>query len=255
MTSSLIADDALSIATQSAVNATDETKVAIRKKAFDSGDNIDFFIFHSDVEFNNIVKAHVMSAWEAILRRTKETCGLIWIPTLIALLMMAVSIAMIVHFSVVLFAEDYQNGVFYALLEFFPIIVSTIVFSVSAWGFYEAGGGNLISYWRRGYSLDYVSELVFTANTVIGVGRNSLYYAENSRVGGQNIRKIEYDAIGDIESVDYTVKQLGHSFGDIENEVAVLDRFGRVGLRIRNYVADENVDIISELKRRRDDVQ
>jgi hypothetical protein len=255
MTALLIAEDNLSIAKQSAVNAADETKAAIRKKAFENGDIIEFSIYHSDVEFNNIMKTHVMSAWEAIFSRTKETFGLIWIPTLIALLMMSVSIAMIAHFAVGFIHGVGQNGVFHVLLGFVPIIGSALVFSVVAWGLYDAGGGNLISYCRRGYSLDFVPELVFAANTVIGVGRNSLYYAENSRVGGPKIRIIEYDAIGEIESVAYTVKNSGQSFGDIENEVAVLDRFGRVGLRIRNYVADENVDVVSELKRRRNDVQ
>jgi hypothetical protein len=128
--------------------------------------------------------------------------------------------------------------VFHVLLGFVPIIGSALVFSVVAWGLYDAGGGNLISYCRRGYSLDFVPELVFAANTVIGVGRNSLYYAENSRVGGPKIRIIEYDAIGEIESVAYTVKNSGQSFGDIEKllswiALAVLALGSEIMLRMK----------------------
>jgi len=255
MSNSTLAIKAVAEAQKSVAKSREEMKAEIRKKAFDCGDSIDFFITHSEVEFNQIVKNNVMSAWK-YFRHGKDFYLSFLLGSLF--LMLAVPSVFIKTLN-----DGYQDTVNQVgvlttvLLLLFGFLIGAIVtlfFGYFAW---DVGGKHLISCWRKGHARYFFNEVEWKANNVIGVGRDRLYgHVNNSGHDYEtDIRKIEYDAIGDIDAVAYAVQKRGREGQEIENEITILDRFGRVGLNMTNFTADKDVDVIGELKRRRDEAQ
>lgn len=251
MYTSVASTNSLQAVATSAAKASEDAKSAIRKKAFDSGDSIDFFIDHSDLEYRQIIKNHVMTAFGFLTKHTKATYGLNWVGVL---LLIGLYIFM---FAVLAFIANEiafnLKSTWGAVVLLIVIGVISIFFSIVAVAsLIDLGGGNLLSFLLKGHSRNYAKELTFAANTIIGVGANGLYHH-----GGvdQKVRKINYDAIGEIEGVAYSVNKMSGEGREIHNEISIQDRFGRDGLNMRNFKTDKDVDILGELKRRRDENQ
>ena len=258
MYNSLASNEALLAVEASAREASVEAKSAIRKKAFDSGDSIEFFIEHNDLEYRQIAKEHVMTALGFLAKATKSSYGFNWIGVLMMLAVASMcygSLGFVFKdtFSIVFLGKTVIGGHLMPAILLLVSGIFMVTFTIVAVvAFIELGGGNFWSFYRKGYSRNYAEKLNFAANAIIGVGANGLYHH-----GGddQTVRKINYDAIGEIEGVAYSISKTSGEGREIQNEIAIQDRFGRDGLNMSNFKADKDVDVLGELKRRRDESQ
>lgn len=255
MYNSVASNKSLIAVAASASEASAEAKSAIRKKAFDSGDSIDFFIDHSDLEYRQIAKEHVMTAFNFLTKATKSSYGFNWVGTMLMIglylfvftIMASVARDLVFHGKSIVGNYWGPVGLLMIIGGFAFFLSISVVMS-----FIEFGGANLVSFYSKGHSRNYAKELTFAANTIIGVGANGLYHH-----GGddQKVRKINYDAIGEIEGVAYSVPKTSGEGREIQNEISIQDSFGRDGLNMRNFKTDKDVDVLGELKRRRDENQ
>lgn len=255
MYNSVASTNSLQAVATHATKASENAKSAIRKKAFDSGDSIDFFIDHSDLEYRQIINNHVMTALNFLTKHTKASYGFNWIGVLLLIGMHFFVFAVLAYVAneIAFSWKHHVGNAWGAVVLLIGIGVFLIIFSiVVVASLLELGGENLLSFLFKGHSRNYAKELTFAANTVIGIGKNGLYHHGG---GDQKVRKINYDAIGEIDAVAYSVNKMSGEGREINNEISIQDRFGRDGLNMRNFKADKDVNILVELKRRRDESQ
>lgn len=220
-----------------AANAMDEAKASIRAKALERGDHIDFFVVPNPGNYEQ----NVMGLWQAICLITKETKGVFLAGALFFVVMLVSSLYL-------MSLSNGDGGPW--LLSFFSVSSGIIVIGM-AW---DTGLGNLVSIAFKGHTLNYPRAMSLVANTILGVGRDRLYFFEEVEAK-RVVRSVEYDAIGEIESVEFSVRKHGQEAVKTEAEFTIIDRFGRVGMKRKNFQADNGADVIAELKRRRGEAE
>lgn len=231
-----------------AANAMDEAKASIRAKALERGDYIDFFVVPNPANYEQIIAQNVMGLWQAICLVTKETKG-VFLAGALFFVGMLVSSLYLTSLSLELFKTSNGDGGPW-LLSFLSVSSVIIVIGM-AW---NTGLGNLVSIAFTGHTLNYQKAMSLAANTILGVGRDRLYFFEEVEAK-RVVRSVECDAIGEIESVEFSVRKHGQKAVTTEVEFTIVDRFGRVGLSRKNFQADNGADVIAELKRRKDAAQ
>lgn len=201
-------------------------KESVADKASKNDDRILFFVMHSTVAYDELIREEAKSLWkftssiETVLSRS--------LTPLVYLTLWVIAVPFIHEIS-----GEYS---WFTL----PLFLLASIFLL--WSFYL----------KRQSDRVLSDKLDEVASTIIGVGDRGLYYTVATNDGRVNVKLLQHEDVGIIDSASFYMKNYNTGKKKHRNEIVILDKFDNICVRFTDFIADKDVSVVAELEKLRD---